>query len=341
MRNKRGYLILLFLFICVNMCFCVSAAETEKDQSDILQEEIKNKILGEVDFSEINQNLKLLFPDEKICFQDIVETLMQGNLQETGMKILSYVKDQISYEFRANKTNLVHILFIAITAAVFTNFSNALQNKQVGEISFYILYMLLITMSLNSFRIAISGIEEKMENILEFMKVLCPGYLLSVVFAAGSSSALMFYNFILVLIYLVEIVVFRFLLPIINLYIMIQVMNYMLEEEVLSEFAELVKKGIQWSLKSLIGIVIGVNVVQGLLGPAMDTLKKSLMPIIQTALLTFLYKLVAAMIQPISDSRITGCISSVSEGYELLLQIIITTMILFLITIAVVAAAAT
>lgn len=226
-----------------------------------------------------------------------------------------------------------------------------------------------------------------MENILDFMKVLCPGYLLSVVFAAGSSSALMFYNFILVLIYLVEIVVFRFLLPIINLYIMIQVMNYMLEEEVLSEFAELVKKGIQWSLKSLIGIVIGVNVVQGLLGPAMDTLKKSawtksltaipgigntfgsvadvifgtavlikngigmagaivivgicLMPIIQTALLTFLYKLVAAMIQPISDSRITGCISSVSEGYELLLQIIITTMILFLITIAVVAAAAT
>ena len=230
MRNKRGYLILLFLFICVNMCFYVSAAETEKDQSDILQEEIKNKILGEVDFSEINQNLKSLFPDEKICFQDIVETLMQGNLQETGMKILSYVKDQISYEFRANKTNLVHILFIAITAAVFTNFSNALQNKQVGEISFYILYMLLITMSLNSFRIAISGIEEKMENILEFMKVLCPGYLLSVVFAAGSSSALMFYNFILVLIYLVEIVVFRFLLPIINLYIMIQVMNYMLEE---------------------------------------------------------------------------------------------------------------
>lgn len=136
MRNKRGYLILLFLFICVNMCFYVSAAENEKDQSDILQEEIKNKILGEVDFSEINQNLKLLFPDEKICFQDIVETLMQGNLQETGIKILSYVKDQISYEFRANKTNLVHILFIAITAAVFTNFSNALQNKQVGEISF-------------------------------------------------------------------------------------------------------------------------------------------------------------------------------------------------------------
>lgn len=112
MRNKRGYLILLFLFICVNMCFYVSAAENEKDQSDILQEEIKNKILGEVDFSEINQNLKLLFPDEKICFQDIVETLMQGNLQETGIKILSYVKDQISYEFRANKTNLVHILLL-------------------------------------------------------------------------------------------------------------------------------------------------------------------------------------------------------------------------------------
>ena len=31
MRNKRGYLILLFLFICVNMCFYVSAAKLTRN----------------------------------------------------------------------------------------------------------------------------------------------------------------------------------------------------------------------------------------------------------------------------------------------------------------------
>ena len=385
MRRNVIWMLLMILLVWYSACFDVGATEEEEKQTEMLQNQTESKIMEEIDFTELDQNLKRLFPEEKIKFRDVVETLMKGNLEETGKEILGYLKDQIGYEFAANKSNLVHMLFVAIIAAVFTNFSNALQNKQAGEISFYILYLLLITMSLNTFRIAISGIENRMDQILEFMKALCPGYFLSVAIAVGSSSSLMFYNFILLLIYLVEIVVFRFLIPVVNLYIMIQVMNYLLEEEALSEFAELVKKGVQWSLKTLIGIVIGVNAVQGLLAPAIDGLKRNawlksmtaipglgntfgsvtdvilgtavlikngigmagaivivgicLVPIIQMVLLTFLYKLVAAMVQPISDSRITGCISSVSEGYELLLQIVVTTMILFLLTIAVVAAA--
>ena len=61
-------------------------------------------------------------------------------------------------------------------------------------------------------------------------------------------------------------------------------------------------------------------------------------PVIQMAAMTFLYKFAAAMVQPVSDKRITGCIRSVSEGYRLMLKVLYTTLILFLITIAVVAA---
>lgn len=310
---------------------------------------------------------------------------MTGNFKETGQMLLQYGKDQIGYEFRTNRRNLVYILLIAIIAAVFTNFSNALQNRQVSEISFYVLYLLLITMCLNSFRIAISGLEEKMEILLDFMRLLCPGYFLSVAISSGSSSSLMFYNLVLFLIYLVEMVIFRFLIPVVNVYIMIQIMNYLLGEDMLSELAELIKKGISWILKTLLGCVIGINVIQGLLAPAIDSLKRSsltkslsaipgigntfgsvtdvvlgtavlikngigmagavlllmicLVPILQMAIMTFFYKLAAALVQPVSDSRITGCISSVSEGYELMLQMLVTTMTLFLVTIAVVAAA--
>ena len=43
----------------------------------------------------------------------------------------------------------------------------------------------------------------------------------------------------------------------------------------------------------------------------------------------------------ISDKRITACIGGVSEGYEMLVKVMATTGILFLLTIAVVAASAT
>ena len=59
------------------------------------------------------------------------------------------------------------------------------------------------------------------------------------------------------------------------------------------------------------------------------------------AVMTLMYKLAAALVQPVSDKRITGCISSVSEGYELLVKVVFSTGVLFLLTIAVVTATTT
>lgn len=357
------------------------AAEEELAQ---IQSQTEQNLLDEFDFDELDESLKSLFPEQKLTFRDVTETFLKGDMEGAWQMVVQYVADQISYEFRNNKRNLIYMLLLAIVAAVFTNFSGALKNKQVSQISFYVLYMLLITLCLNTFRIAMTGMEARMEMLTEFMRLLCPGYFLAVAFASGSSSALMFYNLVLLLIYLVEVLLLRFILPVINVYIMVQVMNYMLGEEVLSEFGELLKKLVLWSLKTLLGIVVGINAIQGLLAPVMDSLKRStvlktvegipgigntfgsmtdvvlgtavlikngigvagalivilacIVPVVQMLFLCFFYKLAAALVQPVSDKRITGCISSVSSGYELLLKVLCTEVVLFLLTIAVIAA---
>ena len=63
-----------------------------------------------------------------------------------------------------------------------------------------------------------------------------------------------------------------------------------------------------------------------------------LAPLIQMAVTALLYQLIAALIQPISDKRMVDCVSSVADGTKMLLRIVFTTGILFLLTIAVVAA---
>ena len=229
-----------------------------------------------------------------------------------------------------------------------------------------------------------SGIEGHLETLLDFMRVLCPSYFLAVAIASGSSSSLIFYNIVLFLIYVVEVLILRFLLPVINIYIMVQVLNYLAGEEYLSQFAELLSKMVTWILKTLVTCVIGINVIKGMLAPAIDALKRSALtktaeaipgignaiggvtdvvlgtavlikngigmagaavmiaicaiPIVQMALMTLMYKLTAALVQPVSDKRITGCISSVSQGYELLMKVVFSTGLLFLLTIAVVTA---
>ena len=385
----RGKGIILCIFIVILGCFfsprTVYATEIrDKDEQAELQKEAEETIWKEFEFSEIEDLLDDIFPEKKTDFQDLIKKMLSGQTEPSLQVIGEMISDQFFYEWKSSKAGMVHILLIVIVAAVFTNFSNVFQNQQISEISFYVLYLLLITIGLNSFRILIVSASENLERLIGFMEVLGPVYFLAVAFAAGSSTSILFYNLVLLLIYLVELVILNFLIPFVQVYIVVKVMNNLSEEDYLSKFAELCETVIAWTLKTLLAGVTGVNIIQGLLSPAIDSLKRSvvgrsaeaipvvgdaiggvtevmlgtavlikngigvagalvcigicLVPIIQMAVVTLLYKLIAAMIQPVSDKRIVGCISSIADGSQMLLRIIFTTGVLFLLTIAVVTA---
>ena len=385
----RGKGIRLCIFIVILGCFffprTVHATEIRnKDEQAELQKEAEETLWEEFEFSEIEDLLDDIFPEKKTDFQDLIKGMLNGETEPSLQVIGEMISDQFFYEWKSSKAGMVHILLIVIVAAVFTNFSNVFQNKQISEISFYVLYLLLITIGLNSFRILIVSASENLERLIGFMKVLGPVYFLAVAFAAGSSTSILFYNLVLLLIYLVELVILNFLIPFVQVYIVVKVMNNLSEEDYFSKFAELCETVIAWTLKTLLAGVTGVNIIQGLLSPAIDSLKRSvvgrsaeaipvvgdaiggvtevmlgtailikngigvagalvcigicLVTIIQMAVVTLLYKLIAAMIQPVSDKRIVGCISSIADGSQMLLRIIFTTGVLFLLTIAVVTA---
>lgn len=408
MRKKIGTMVLFFLlFLAMPGCLAVPAkaaggdagtgrgqayaedgGESEEragEENENVREQMEERLLAEFDFWEIDDGLAEMFPGQRVLFSEVLSSLMAGDLEGTGQKLVEYVKDRLGYEFASNRKSVAYILLIAIMAAIFTNFSDALQSRQVSQVGFYILYMLIITMCLHSFRVAFAGMEGQVAKVVGFMRLLCPTYFLAVALSSGSSSAVMFYGLALFLIYAVEAVILHLVLPMINVYIMLEVVNYLLGGDALSEFADLLKKLVTWGLKTMFGIVIGINVVQGLLGPAIDVLKRSaltktieaipgigntfgsitdvvlgtavllkngigmagaafllllcVVPVVQVALACLMFKVTAALVQPVSDERITGCIRSVSEGYGLMLRTFLTVAALFLLTIAVAAAA--
>ena len=376
MKGKTGRI--LFTMLLVLLVFglgtrIVEAEENEDShQNDLLQEEVQDALLSEFDFQGIEENLEKMFPQEKITFSDVVSAMMSGDMVETVRMFFRFLGDQLAYEFNYSRRSLVYVLLVALTAAVFSNFAG------------YIMYMLLITLCLTSFRTAASGLEDRLTMLVDFMRVLCPSYFLAVAFASGSVTSLFFYNVILFLIYVVELVIVRFLLPVVNIYIMVLILGNLTGEDFLSEFAGLIRKIVMWTLKTLLICVVSVNVIQGLLAPAIDAVKRSALtrtaealpwvgnavggaaeivlgtavlikngigmagaviavaicavPVLQMLIMAFMYKLAAALVQPVSDKRITACISGVSEGYEIMVRVIFTTGMLFLLTIAIVAA---
>ena len=275
MRERRGIIALVFALVVVVFFAGARITEAAEEEPDEIAEAMKTEILSEFDFSELDSSLREMFPGEKVTFSDIVSSLISGGIDDAGDMTAQFLKDRIAYDFLYNRKTIVYIILAALVAAVFSNFADAFQNRQISDISFYVIYMLLITLCLTAFQTAVSGLEEKMGLLTEFIRALAPAYFMAMAFASGSAAALVFYNLILFLIYMVELIIIHILLPAVNIYVMICVLGSLIEEDFLSELAGLIRKAVTWALHGLLACVAGINIIQGLLAPAVDSVKRS------------------------------------------------------------------
>ncbi len=336
------------------------------------------------DFEKIDEELKELFPGERMDFQETLMGILSGDLSFTADLAKRLVMEQLSYAYTSSKESLVHILFLAVIAAVFHNFGNIFKSRQISETGFYILYLLLIALCLNAFGNVVEWTAGGIESLVSFMKAFCPIYFLAVTAAGGSITATAFYSLVLFLILIVELLIVSVILPAVHVGMMIRILNFLSEEDYLSKFAGLIENFVSWTLKTLLACVAGLNIMQGLISPAIDSVKNSVVtrgmeavpvigdalggtaevvlgtavlvkngigvagavicfalciyPLVQTGCVVLMYKLAAAILQPVSDKRIIGCIESVSDGCRLLMKVIFTTGLLFLFTIVIVSA---
>ena len=358
----------------------VYASETEDVQiSDKTQ---NTELLETMDFTDVDRMMEELFPQETMGFADAVRQIMLGNTDAGREAMKEMLWERMLGAWEVNRKSILYLILLAIAAAVFIGFSDIFQTRQVSQISFYMIYLLVIGICLASFQAASEWMANGVHTLTGFMKVLYPVYFAAVTVAKGSVSSLAFYHLAIILIVVIEELLLHLIVPGIHMYVIIRVMNSLQSEDYLSKFAELLETAIGWGLKTLMGGMIGLNVIQGMLGPAIDTVKRSpvtrgmemvpgvgdllggtaevalgtavliknsigivgmflclvlcLAPLLQLAVITLGYKLAAALVQPVSDKRITECIGGVGEGCRMLMNCIFVTGILFLVTVAIV-----
>lgn len=251
----------------------VYASETEDAQiSDKTQ---NTELLESMDFTDIDRMMEDLFPQERMRFADAVRQIMLGNTDVGRDAIKEMLQERILGAWEVNRKSILYLILLAIASAVFIGFSDIFQTRQVSQISFYMIYLLVMGICLASFQAASEWMANGVHTLTGFMKVLYPVYFAAVTVAKGSISSLAFYHLAIILIVVIEELLLHLIVPGIHMYVIIRVMNSLQSEDYLSKFAELLETAIGWGLKALMGGMIGLNVIQGMLGPAIDTVKRS------------------------------------------------------------------
>ena len=338
-------------------------------------------MVEELDFDEIEQSVDEILGGE-FQFENTVMELLSGEQPFTLEGFVAAVVEQLQNNWRTEKHLLLSILLLGIAAALMSNFSNIFQNQQIAEVSFEITYLLLFLILLQIFSGAMEITREVLLGIQDFMNVLVPAFCLAVTMASGSTTALVFYEFFLGLIYFIQRLIQNGLMALIQVHVILVFVNHLTKEEYLSQMKEMASKVTVWLLKSMLAVVIGFNTIQGILNPAVDSLKTTLfsraaemipgigniagsvtdvvlgssvlikngigvaalvvivliclMPLVKLGVRMMLLELAAALLQPVSDKRMTGCVAGVGEGIRLLFRVVFTTAVLFMLTIAVV-----
>lgn len=218
----------------------------------------------------------VLMSNGSFDFKNYVGKLISSGEGISAKGAINDLFTALGKEFDANRSALFKLIMIAIVAAVFTNFTNVFNNNHVGETSFYITYLLLFTTITGTFATATTVASDAISAVLAFMKALIPTYFMSIAFCSSKATTLVFYESALVLITIVDVVLVHIMIPLVNIYMVITLVNNLAKEDFLSKLAELLESIIKWSMRTLFIAVVGFNTIQGLIVPASNSVKKTL-----------------------------------------------------------------
>lgn len=227
-----------------------------------------------LDYGEIQEAMEEMLPETvQISFSELVGRLTSGDIKGVFESFKEYLLDQLFYELRGNRSLLVQMVGIVFISAVFTNFSMAFSKTFVAETGFYLTYMVLFSLLLTSFMTAARMASGLMENMLRFMSALVPVFCLSVTFTGNIQSGIWYQQAMVTGITVIQWVISRFVLSLIHMYVLISLVNQLSKEDSLSKCADLIKTVAGWSIKTVLGVILGLNFIQSLVMPAFDSLK--------------------------------------------------------------------
>lgn len=267
--------IIIILMLCVFLPSCVvCATQTSKDTEK--EEMVADALMKRTEIHTVDRCLKELFPKQTIHFQNLVKQLISGNYAEIKSMCEEFLTAEIFYVFAGTKKSLGVIFTLAILGAIYRQLMQMNPKMQMMRSGNFVIYMLVVTVSLSVFFHIGQWVADMIRNLTSFMKVFYPVYFVFVAISKGSISAASFYQIELFLIMVMETIIGSVFLQGIHLYMAVCFMNQMLGEGSLEKLCELIETIISWGMKTIIAGMIGLHVIQGVLGPSLDQVKRGM-----------------------------------------------------------------
>lgn len=205
---------------------------------------------------------------EKTSIYEFVKNQDSFSLKNTIVAFLEY----LFHELIANGKLLGTLLMLTLFSVILQTMHSAFERNAVSKIAYFVIYLVLIFIALNSFYVAVSYTQEAIEMMKGFMIALLP-LMLGMMASFGNVIAVSFFHPIIIfLINFSGILVSTFILPLLFLSAMLLIVSSLSENYKVTHLANLFKTVGLGALGIFLTIFLGVISVQGTASAIQDGL---------------------------------------------------------------------
>lgn len=371
-----------FIFLSVVLITVCSAHPVSAQPATVNQ--LQDDLLNELNDDTVEYYWQMITTDygeylpalEKTSFRELIKQQDELSLKS----ILISLSKFLLHELILNSQLLGILLLLTIFSVTLQTLQRAFSESSISQIAYFVIYIGLIYIALNSFMIAYSYTKETIDTLSNFMIALIP-LVLSLMATVGSITALAYFHpMTIFLIHVTGIIVSKVVLPLLLLGALLQIVSSLSKHYRMTHLAQMFRTFSLGILGALLTIFIGVMSVQGGVHAAQDGLilktakfvTGNLIPVIgqtftdaadtvlgaslllknavgivgliiivlivifpalKLFVIAFIYKLAAAILQPLSDGPVVVSLHTVSQYMFFILACLLTVSLMFFLAI--------
>ena len=269
----KSYNLIILILLTIIFFFSGQATVSAATDNDIHFDE---SILQEISLDGVGSYWDQLVEEyggylpeiEKTSIYEFVKNQDSFSLKNTIVAFLEY----LFHELIANGKLLGTLLMLTLFSVILQTMHSAFERNAVSKIAYFVIYLVLIFIALNSFYVAVSYTQEAIEMMKGFMIALLP-LMLGMMASFGNVIAVSFFHPIIIfLINFSGILVSTFILPLLFLSAMLLIVSSLSENYKVTHLANLFKTVGLGALGIFLTIFLRVISVQGTASAIQDGL---------------------------------------------------------------------
>lgn len=235
------------------------------------------QIWQEYDFDKLQDNMDMLFPHYDLSLAIILEKLTSGQVLAAVEYIFRGTIGMTFRQMEGFKDILLLLLLLGIMSSVLTHFVEIFDRHQIADLGYYFMYLLFMMILFRIFEEAGQMAKETMDNIVLFIQLMVPTYLLTIGVTAGITAVGAYSQLFAFVVYGTECFLSGWLFDVIRAYVLLSMVNGIWTEGKLKMLVDFIHKIILTALKATLGIVTGISFFQSLISPVISTAQNTLL----------------------------------------------------------------